>query len=126
MTFTTAGPPVVTTVAATSVGSTGATLNGTANPDQVATTGWFRYATTSPGTCNDTFGTRAPAASGTSLGAGSAAVPYSQAVTGLAAGTTYYFCAIAQNTSGTRFGSVLSFTTTSAPAVTTMAATAED
>ena len=36
-------------------------------------TGWFRYATTNPGTCNDTFGTRAPATGGTSLGAGTSA-----------------------------------------------------
>ena len=45
-----------------------ATLNGTANPNGAATTGWFRYATTNPGTCNDSFGTRAPASGGTRAG----------------------------------------------------------
>ena len=36
-------------------------------------------------------------ASGTALGNGSAAVPYSEPLTGLASGTTYYYCAIASN-----------------------------
>jgi MYXO-CTERM domain-containing protein len=122
--FTTAGPPTVTTVAASGVTNSGATLNGSANPNQLTATGWFRYATTSPGLCNDTFGTRAPAAGGTALGAGTSAVAYAQTVTGLAAGTTYYFCAIASNAQATRLGAVLSFTTTAGPTVVTAAATA--
>ena len=35
-------------------------LIGTANPNGAATLAWFRYSTVSPGTCNDSFGTRAP------------------------------------------------------------------
>ncbi|MBK8252377.1 MAG: hypothetical protein IPK82_06875 [Polyangiaceae bacterium] len=124
LTFTTANAPTVTTSAATAIGSTVATLNGSANPNLGDSTGWFRYATTSPGTCNDTFGTRAPAAGGTALGAGSAAVPFSQALTGLAPATTYYFCAIAENVVGKSFGSVLSFNTAAVPTVTTVAASA--
>ncbi len=124
LTFTTTGAPVVTTSAATAITSSGATLNGSANPKLDAATGWFRYSTTSPGACDDSFGTRAPAAGGTSLGAGGAAVAYSQAITGLTSATTYYFCAIASNSVGTSFGSVLSFTTPAAPTVTTAAATA--
>ncbi|MDD5322267.1 MAG: DUF1929 domain-containing protein, partial [Methylococcales bacterium] len=100
--------PTVTTLPASAVGATGATLNGTANPNGAATTGWFRYNTTSPGTCNDTFGTLTPS---TGLGSGTAAVAYSQGLTGLTASTTYYFCAIASNSAGKSFGSVLSFTT---------------
>ncbi|MBE7451667.1 MAG: hypothetical protein HS111_23080 [Kofleriaceae bacterium] len=123
--FTTAGPPTVTTEAATGVTSTGATLHGSANPNQTATTGWFRYATTSPGTCNDSFGTRAPSSGGTALGAGAAAVPYQQALSTLSPGTTYFYCAIASSTLGTRFGAVMSFTTPAVPPlVTTGAATA--
>ena len=206
-----------------------ATLNGTANPNGAPTTGWFRYATTNPGTCNDTFGTRAPAtrrlersapapargllAAGhrpharrrpttsarsprTAAGLRSArscrfttprrprvttrrrpasaaprrrstarrtrtaprrpagsATPrptpalqrhlrharaadaaarrsapgdrghaIREALTGLAPGTTYYFCAIAQNGAGTAFGAVLSFITPLAPTVVTLAA----
>ena len=65
-----------------------ATLNGQANPNGNATTGWFRYATANPGACNDTFGTRVPGTTGTgtSLGTGTTPQPYSQALTSLAPG----------------------------------------
>ncbi len=110
--FTTpAAQPVVTTNAATLVTTSTATLNGTANPGGAATTGWFRYSTTSPGTCNDTFGTRAPSTGGTALGSGNSAVAFSEALTGLTDNTTYYYCAIAQNTIGTGFGTVMQFMT---------------
>src|SRR5207253_16348 len=121
LSFTTIAAPTVTTTAATGVSSAGATLNGSANPNLAAATGWLRYDTVNPGACNDSFGTRAPASGGLALGSGGSAVAYSQAV-GLTAGTTYYFCAIASNSAGTNFGSVLSFTTTAAPTVTTSAA----
>ena len=122
MSFTTAAGPAVTTSAATAVTATTATLNGAANPRNLATTGWYRYASTNPGACNDSFGTRTPATAGTDLGGGSAAVSYSEALTGLAAGTTYYFCAIAQNAAGTSFGTLEVFTTPGPPSVTTVAA----
>jgi hypothetical protein len=122
LSFTTPAAPSVTTLAASSVGATSASLNGSAIPNLSAATGWFRYSATSPGTCNDTFGTRAPLSSGTSLGAGLSAVAFAQSLTGLSPGTTYYFCAIADNAVATGFGAVLSFTTPSAPAVTTLAA----
>ncbi len=125
LSFTTAvTPPSTTTNAATNRTGTTATLNGSANPNGAATTGWFRYGTTSPGTCNDTFGTRAPSVGGSSLGAGSSSVAYSQGITGLTPGTTYFYCAIAQNTAGTGFGTVLQFTTPLPPTATTSAATA--
>jgi hypothetical protein len=101
----------VTTNAATNVAASTATLNGSANPNGDATTGWFRYAPSTPGACNDSFGIRAPFSGGTSLGSGTSAVSYSQAISGLTASKTYYFCAIAENTGGKAFGSVLSFTT---------------
>jgi len=53
--------PNVTPTAATSITDTSATLNGAATPNGFTATGWFRYATSSPGTCTDSFGTRAPA-----------------------------------------------------------------
>jgi hypothetical protein len=122
--FTTAAPPVVTTSAATSVALTGATLNGAANPGRATTLGWFRYGTANPGTCTHTFGTRAPATSGTNIGFGSSPVSFSSAITGLTAGRTYYFCAVAQNSIGNSFGGVRSFTTpTAKPNVTTSAPT---
>src|SRR5688572_10406556 len=104
MSFTTSGPPVVTTLAPTDVGGTSATLNGQANPNNSTATGWFRYSTTNPVTCNDAFGTRAPLSGGTALGSGSAVVPYLQPLTGLTPATTYYFCAIASNTIATGYG----------------------
>ncbi|MEZ4306767.1 MAG: MYXO-CTERM sorting domain-containing protein [Polyangiaceae bacterium] len=123
MSFTTSGPPIVTTVAASSVTATGATLNGSANPNLASATGWFRYSTVNPGTCSDVFGTRSPASGGTALGSGNAAVPYSRALTGLVASTTYYYCAIASNSAGTGLGTVMTFTTLATPTVTTSAAT---
>ena len=75
-----------------------------------ATLGWFRYSTTNPGSCNDTFGTRVPAATGGSdLGSSNTTQPYSQPITGLAQGTVYYFCAIASNSAGTSVGRMWRF-----------------
>ena len=121
--FTTPTPPTVTTTAVSSLTNTSAYLNGTGNPDGSATTGYFRYSLTNPGTCDDVFGSRAPAAGGTALGSGNSAVGFSQQITGLSAGTTYYYCAIAQSFEGTAFGAILSFTTPTVPTATTLAAT---
>jgi Listeria-Bacteroides repeat domain (List_Bact_rpt) len=110
--------PVVTTGSATVITGTTATLNGQTNPSGSATTGWFRYSATNPGTPNDTSGTRAPPSGGTSLGSGTAAAPYSQNITGLTPGTTYYFWAISQSGVGNSFGSVQSFTTSPVYTVT--------
>src|SRR6185503_5151409 len=101
LSFTTPVAPTVATFAATPITATTATLNGTANPNGNTTTGWFRYSSTDPGTCNDTFGTRAPGSGGSGLGSGVAFVNFSQALTALTPGTTYYFCAIAQSSIGT-------------------------
>jgi len=119
LSFTTPASPLATTAPATSVTATAAALNGTGNPRMAAATGYFRYSTTNPGICNDTFGTRVPAAGGTSLGAGTSDVAFTENLTGLTVGTTYYYCAIATNSEGTAFGTVVSFTTLAAPTVTT-------
>ncbi|HEY0880737.1 MAG TPA: hypothetical protein VGD87_04360, partial [Archangium sp.] len=118
-------PPAVPIVSTNSVSAntTGnsVTFNGTADPRGDATTGYFRYATTNPTTCNDTFGTRAPAAGGSSLGGGNGSVGFTQAVAGLTPNTTYYVCAIAVNGVGTSFGGVVTFVTPAIPTVTTLA-----
>jgi hypothetical protein len=103
--------PLVATAAATSLTGTSATLNASGNPNRTSATGWFRYSTASPGTGNDTFGTRVPASGGLALGSGTSSVTYSQAITGLTSGTTYYYCAVVSNSEGTSFGPILSFTT---------------
>ncbi len=112
--------PVITTAAASGVDATSATLHGAATPGGTDTTGWFRYGTTDPVTCNDAFGTRTPATGGTSLGQGSTPVAYSEALTSLEPGTTYFACAIAENAGGFGFGDVVVFTTLRAPEVTTL------
>ena len=120
LTFTTSAPATATTLAATSVASTTATLNGSGNPNGAAATGWFRYSTTSPGTCNDSFGTRMPSSGGIALGSGTGSVAFGQAITGLSPGVTYYYCAFASNAVGTGMGALLSFTTpASLPSVIT-------
>jgi hypothetical protein len=119
-----AAAPTVSTSAASGITATTAQLNGSINPNGESTTGWFRLSTTSPGTCDDAFGTRVPSVGGTGVGAGTTPTGYSVSTTGLLPGTTYYFCAIAQNPSGTAFGAILTFGTPAlAPTVNTNAAT---
>ena len=88
----------VTTTPATSVTTSSAQLNGSGNPNRSATTGWFRYSTTAPMSCNDTFGSRAPTSGSTSLGSDIYYQPYYQSISGLSGGTTYYYCAIVSST----------------------------
>ena len=52
-------------------------------------TGWFRYAATNPGTCNDTFGSRAPLSDGSYLGSGTTPTGFNQSISNLSGGTTY-------------------------------------
>ena len=92
--------PTVNTGYASNLTRTTGVLNASSNPGGDATTGWFRYSTTSPGSCNDSFGTRAPAMGASAVGSGTSNASFSQPITGLTANTTYYFCAIAQNSMG--------------------------
>jgi hypothetical protein len=118
MSFTTnPGPPSAITDPATLVTATSAQLNARGITGGAATTGWFRYSTVDPVSCNDSFGTRVPTTGGTSLGSGSGFIAYSQSLTGLSPGTTYYFCAIAQNSVGISIGAKQSFTTLTPPNV---------
>ena len=120
---TSATPPTVTTLGG-SGSSTSAIFSGEANPNGDATTAWFRYSTVDPGGCSDTFGTRAPASGGSSLGSGTSPAGYYQQVSGVPpAPTTFYFCAIAQNSSGIGFGDVLSFTSQQTATMATLPAT---
>jgi hypothetical protein len=123
LSFTTPGPPVAQTAPASGLSDVTATLHGTVTPNRAATTGFFRYATTHPGSCDEVFGRRVPSNGGTALGSGSEAIAFSQTVTGLSPATTYYFCVLATNSEGAGYGEVQSFTTPSAPVTTTQAAT---
>lgn len=114
-TSTTSTPPTVNTNDATNITASSTTLNGSTNPNGLATTGWFRYSITDPGSCNDTFGTRTPATGGTNLGSGTSPVTYSKLVTGLSSGATYYYCAIASNSGGKGLGNMVTFSTSPPP-----------
>jgi len=119
MSFTTASPgapPAVTTIAATSVGATGATLNGSVIPNGLATDAWFEWGTDPALASYSATGTQV-------VGSGTTSQTIGHALTGLATGTIYYFRVAASNGSGTSKGNVLSFLPGAAPTVTTLAAT---
>src|SRR5690606_1194468 len=97
---TTLSSPTVVTDAATSIAPTTAVLNATVNPNGNSTSGWFRYATSAPATCNDSFGTKTV---NSSLGSTTSNVALTRSIAGLVPGTTYYYCAIASNSYGTSF-----------------------
>lgn len=101
--------PTVTTNAASSVTGTGATLNGTVNPQGKATTYHFEYGTTTG------YGSVTPDAS---AGSGSADVAENAAIAGLTAGVTYHYRIVAVNADGTNRGADRTFTTTGTPPVT--------
>lgn len=123
-----AAKPTVTTDAATSIGATATTLNATTNPNGFETTAYFEWG------IDTTYGNITPIQS---IGSGTANVAISQALTGLTAGTTYHYRAVANNSGNTVYGNDQSLTTinttesgvtvtfpsTSAPTATTNAAT---
>jgi hypothetical protein len=98
--------PAVTTNAASGVTGSGATLNGSVNPEGASTTYQFDYGTTT------SYGTSVPSPAG-SAGSGTSAVSESYGLTGLAANTTYHYRIEATNPAGTAYGSDQTFTTSS-------------
>jgi sugar lactone lactonase YvrE len=105
-TYKLATKPAVTTTAASSIAASGATLNGTLNPDGGATQFWFLYGTASPPTT--------ATAKTTYAGTG----PIAFNLTGLRASTKYYFQAVASNVAGTTTAATIdNFTTIAATGV---------
>ena len=96
------GIPTTTTLAATNVTASGATLNGTVNPNGVATNYHFEWGTT-PGYGNST--------TTTSAGSGSGNVSVNAGITSLASGTIYHYRLVAVNSNGTSNGNDLTLTT---------------
>lgn len=97
--------PVATaaTTAATSVGSTSATLNGTVNPNGASTTVFFQWGTTTAygsQTANQVF-------------TGNSVQNVTANVGGLTGGTMYHYRLVAKNAGGTIPGSDVTFTTAS-------------
>ncbi|KKT22783.1 MAG: Peptidase M23 [Parcubacteria group bacterium GW2011_GWB1_43_8b] len=109
LSFTTTGggggggsTPLVITNPASNTGQNYATLNGSVNPNNTATSYWFEYGTTM------SLGNTSAAQN---LGSGNSYVSVSYPLSNLIQNTTYYFRVVAQNQYGTAQGSVLSFNT---------------
>lgn len=113
---TAAAAPTVVTLAPSGVTSTGATLNGTVNAQNSATTVTFEYGATTA------YGTTVTAAESPVSGLLSTAV--SAAIAGLTGGSTYHYRVVGQNAGGTGNGEDQTFVAGLPPAVTTNAATA--
>jgi len=102
------GPPSALTSAATSITSSGATLNASASDNGAATTVTFEYGTSS-GSYSTTGVT--PDSNG-SISAGAGTKSIAKALAGLSASTTYYYRVKATSTQGSVYGAEKSFTTT--------------
>lgn len=94
--------PAVMTLPASTVGQTTATLNGSVNPNGVATSYHFDYGTST------SYGTSTPTQS---AGSGTSSQPVSAARSGLVAGTTYHFRLVASSATGSTSGGDRTFTT---------------
>jgi len=94
--------PTVVTLPASGVTTSTATLNGTVNPNGLATNYHFEWGTTT-GYGNST--------STLSAGSGTSNVSVSAGITGLTPGVTYHFRLVATNIDGTRYGNDVTFTT---------------
>jgi uncharacterized delta-60 repeat protein len=106
--------PGATTGTASSISTTTATLNGTVNPNGVATNGWFEWGTDSTLTTKTTTASQAK-------GSGTTNQAISQALSSLVAGSTYYFRTVGSSAGGTVKGAIVPFTTTAPPRTLTIA-----
>ncbi len=94
--------PTVTTSAASGIGQTGATLNGTVDPNGASTTANFQWGTST------SYGNNT---SSQSMGSGTSGVALTQAISSLTCNTVYHYRAVGTNSAGTNYGSDMSFTT---------------
>ncbi len=103
--------PYVITDIASNITQNSAVLNGAVSTNGLPTSAWFRYMRTtgSVPACSSSFGS---VLSSSSLG-NSTSLSYSSTLTNISAGSIYYYCAVAQNSAGTTYGPVVSFTTLS-------------
>jgi hypothetical protein len=95
--------PIVTTDNATSEFTDNAVLNGTVNPNGLATDAWFEY-----GTADNNLNLTTTI---DNVGSGTSGVAVTATISGLSASTTYYYRIAASNSAGTTRGSILDFTT---------------
>jgi hypothetical protein len=104
---TTAIAPTVVTTAASNVGSTTASVNGTIDAGGASTAVTFEYGLTAA------YGSTVPGIPATVTG--NAVTPVTANLTGLTMVTTYHYRAVGVNSIGTTYGSDMTFTTTSCP-----------
>jgi uncharacterized protein (TIGR02145 family) len=116
LTFTTlCTPPTATSVAATPVGTTTATIKGSVNANGITTTVSFEYG------LSTSYGSTISATPGTATGSGNTAVAAS--LTGLTPNTIYHYRVKAVSCGGTVYGDDLTLTTSCiVPTATTNAA----
>jgi phosphodiesterase/alkaline phosphatase D-like protein len=111
---TPASPPLATTLAASAISATSATLNATVIPNGAPTTVYFQWG----GTAN--YGS---VTAGNTLSANlNTLQSVALTVSGLLPGTTNHFRAVAANSAGTNYGSDLVVITASPPVVAALAA----
>ena len=113
-------PPTTSTTAATGITSTTATLNGDITSDGGATITARGFVYTTDLNTNLTVGTTGV----TNVIVSGTTGVFDQNITGLTAGTTYYYKAYATNSVNTTYGNVQSFITLAPPTVSTTAASA--
>jgi len=97
--------PAITTLAATGITQTQATLNGSVNANGVATSWHFEWGATTA------YGNNTPVVS---AGSGTTTGNVNAAITGLSSGTTYHFRLVGVAGTSTIYGGDLQFTTTCA------------
>lgn len=103
ITFLTTTAPIAVTAAATSIGASSATLNGSVNPNGVATSWFFEYGTSTA------YGSTT---SSKNAGSGANSVPVSAPLSNLTPGTTYHFRLVAKSSVGTTRSADETFATT--------------
>lgn len=101
----TSAVPTVTTLAATNITSSAATLNGSVNPNGSSTNYYFQWGTTT------SYGNTTSTAS---AGSGLSVINVNANIAGLVSGTTYHFRLVAQNSAGTTYGNDMTFAAASA------------
>jgi outer membrane protein assembly factor BamB len=92
--------PSATTVGASNITTSAATLYGTVNPNGATSDAWFQWGLTTA------YGSNTAVATGL---AGNSAQTVTNALTGLVQGTTYHFRLVATNSAGTNAGVDASF-----------------
>ncbi|HWX23245.1 MAG TPA: pre-peptidase C-terminal domain-containing protein [Candidatus Binatia bacterium] len=101
--------PAVTTLAASGIQISNATINASINPNGAVTGFYFQYGT------NASYGRFSPT---NALPAGASPVLTNFTLAGLLPNTTYHFQAVATNSAGSGTGADLTFTTIARPAIT--------